>query len=149
MIESLQHFRMKAAFSFMEEMEEADLILGNKKKDYRGRVQSLSVLIHDSGLMQTLAFFLSKTNESDHHIQLLANQLLRWINRPQFSSSPSTIDNDTLSNLDKLKRENLKSYKTLMDKSSMELLRLTNDLLAMVEWLSRFADAKFKEKGEE
>jgi CRISPR-associated protein Cmr5 len=103
-----------------------------KQPDYRGDYKSLvkrvPALILTNGLLQTLAFLESKPKKP--HFKILAQQLSKWVCR-QLNLSQG--------NLSERLRE-----------GDSALLRLaTQESLAYLQWLRRFAEAEISEEGKE
>ena len=136
MIESQEQKRMKTAFEMVEHVM-TTFGTNNKQKwdDYHSRVQSAPVLIHDAGLMQTLAFYLSKNED---HIQLLARHLMGWIDRREL------WQNDF--NRQRIKQDNWNLYRRLSGQSMDQQMMNTRWSQALLKWLKRFSSAQLKQE---
>jgi len=98
-----------------------------KEKKYRSAVLSSGILIHKSGLMQTLSFYISK--RKDEHYQKLAAHILNW--------------NEICGGND----EPLVAYHKLLNLPDDEIIQKTQEAKALILWLKNFSDAMFnKEK---
>lgn len=114
------------------------------QKDYRSEVMSTGTKIKGSGLMQTLAFFLSKMDKQPH-FKPLTLHLLKWV------LDEETIDDTTLkasdvSSWDESKEETLKMFEILLKKSDIDMIHYTQRVLNVTGWLKRFADARLREE---
>ena len=96
------------------------------KDKYRSAVLSSGILIHKSGLMQTLSFYIGKKN--DKHYRKLATDILNW--REIYGG------ND----------EPLVAYHKLLILPDDEIIQKTQEAKALIIWLKNFADAMFKKE---
>ena len=140
------HIRMRGAVNFVHELT----AIGWKPEDgkakekkecsqYRSRVLSCATQIHDAGLMQTLAFYLSKDEES---ARLLASQIMRWMLRGTSDAPDQPLYKKADMN------QLWSTFNGLSNHEDMRLLWDTEEILSLLIWLRRFAEARFK-KGEE
>ncbi len=126
--------RMKQAVSFITEAES----LGEQQGKYRTRVLAAPVFIHDTGLLQALAFLISKKDEKA--FQLFASHLLRWILRGSLSDALPAVQQEARAN------DNWQKFSQLSELSSDQILLHTQETLALLQWLKRFAEARLKEE---
>ena len=107
--------------------EQVKNIPGPTGKEYRSLVLQAPERIHQCGLLQTLAFHLSKEKDSQH--SLFLQHLLGWFFGKKI-----------------IKKNNIRSsYKKLLDLSSTEIMQKTQESKKLVFWLKRFAE-RFNEK---
>lgn len=135
--ENLDHKRAKYAYGCIEEIKDKG---GNIEKKYHSAVHSSSILVQESGLLQTLSFYISKINkkgdggkndfdEDSSHYKLLAKHILNWI-----------VEDCN----DKSKNSLLKSYHCLLNYTDESIIYKTQESKALMVWLNRFADAMLK-----
>jgi CRISPR type III-B/RAMP module-associated protein Cmr5 len=122
-VQNIAHDNAKEAF------KQITCILNDKdnktKKEYLSLVRGTDALIHQCGLLQTLAFYLSKKKE--HHV-LLTSQLLEHLGLPN--------------NQDQL----IDGYNRLLNKEDSELMRKTAQARRYLLWLKRYAEAMIDPK---
>lgn len=121
---------MKVAHSFVIDAQKN--LSQNDQNDYQSRVQSAPVLIHDTGLMQTLAFYISKEEKS---LERLAKHLLCWLN-VDCEEHWQSKNSDSTWNL----------FSNLIDQSSDKLLMNTEKTLKLLQWLKRFSESQLKKE---
>lgn len=132
MRENVEHTRARYAFDCIDKVKG---LSGPVQKKYSSQVRSAPALIHNCGLMQALAFYCSKMDDSDDkkkHYVLLAGHLLDYMVPDE---SPGAAHN---------KAEVFLKFKALLAscESSSELLMLnTGRAKAVLVWLKRFSDA--------
>lgn len=119
MDENLGHKRALYAYKCIESVD-----ITNSK--YRSAVRSAGVLIQNSGLMQTLSFYLSK--KKDEHYKLLATHILQWNPVETINDEPATL------------------FGNLLKCSDDEIMYKTQETKALISWLKRFAEAKINGK---
>ncbi len=123
---NLDHERALYAFECVEKIKNLhDDFKGNK---YRSAVLSSGILIHKSGLMQTLSFYISK--RKDEHYQKLASHILNWNEICGGNYEP------------------LVSYHKLLNLPDDEIIQKTQEAKALILWLKNFADAMLNLKKE-
>ena len=114
---------------------------------YRSEVLSVGTRIHDSGLLQTLAFCCSKMKGGEKpgdrsHFRELALYIMKWILREE------QIDGDSLdtSKWDESDENIMSIFAYLLEphQSDERMLIYTHDALEVTQWLKRFADARLK-----
>ena len=125
---NLDHDRALYAYKCVEEIQ---TIGGDTGKKYRSAVLSSGALIQKSGLMQTLAFYISKKSkkdEDDTYYEQLAGHILHWKHM-----------------CGKTEGDLLNAYKKLLDCSDEEeMVYKTQEAKALILWLKRFAEAMLK-----
>ncbi|RKY69196.1 MAG: type III-B CRISPR module-associated protein Cmr5 [Candidatus Latescibacterota bacterium] len=123
---NLDHDRALYAYKCVEKIEGGGD--ETEKKKYRSAVLASGALIHKSGLMQTLAFYLSKKDKE--YYKQLAGHILHWDYVYGGAELP------------------LNTYHKLLNLSDEEVMYRTQEAKALILWLKRFAEAML-EKGEE
>jgi CRISPR-associated protein Cmr5 len=121
--QTLQQRRAKHAWECIERVEQK--VPDKTKKKYGSLVRGLPQLIQTDGLGQMLAFLQAKAGgngESEHGLAYA--HIANWINT-EFR----------LNNNDEL-------LEWLLDQSTADYRRTTAEVLAYVNWLKRFAEAK-------
>lgn len=112
-------------------VESAEKILNSKASDYGNLARGLPSYIQTNGLGQTLAFLLSKgKNNPTKHQQLLYLHLSKWTTK-QLGWGES----------DALMQE-------LTQRHSTAYRRATNEVMALLVWLRRFAEAQLIKEDE-
>lgn len=130
---NLEHKRAVEAFKMIEDIEGKSE--DKEKKEYLSHVRATGVLIRQSGLMQTLAFYRSKGRMREE----IGKQLLNWLSRNEMTKRGLNADD-----LDE-------TYRRMLEKSGPEHILYTQETEKLLIWLKRFAEAKFKDnkKGSE
>ncbi len=120
---NLEHER--AAYAY-------DCIQGIKKNHpdiegkYRSAVLSSGALIQKAGLMQTLAFYLSKKN----HYEELADHILCWIKGHNRKGEAKLL------------------FEQLLNVDDDAIIEKTMEAMALITWLKRFAEGVLKKEGD-
>jgi CRISPR type III-B/RAMP module-associated protein Cmr5 len=112
-----------------------------KQGKYRSEVRSTGTRIHDAGLMQTLAFYCSKVND-EVHFKKLALHIMKWTLR---NEKVGGQDVDT-SKWEEGSDAVLKLFEHLLNQSVEKIIMFTADATEVVQWLSRFAEAKLEKE---
>ena len=119
---------MRIALTFVEDAKSS--LSSEGQNEYDRRVQSAPALIHDTGLMQTLAFFISK---NDNAFNKLAQHLLCWLNV------------NCGENWGRLAaKSNWELFLSLKDISTGQLMMNTEKTLKLLQWLKRFSASQLK-----
>ncbi len=121
-IKNLEHERAEYAFDCIEKVKKNKNDEKAEKK-YRSAILSAGALLHKSGLLQTLAFYLSKGDYKP-----LAEDILNW-------KGIKEGNNDNPINI----------YSNLLKLSDMDIVYKTQEARALVVWLKRFAEGMLKE----
>jgi CRISPR type III-B/RAMP module-associated protein Cmr5 len=125
-VHNIAHENAKKAFTQITYLlEKKD---DKTKREYLSLVRGADALIHQCGLLQTLAFYLSKKKE--HH-RLLTSQFLAHLGLPH--------------NQDQL----INGYNLLLNSEDSELMRMTAQVRYYLLWLKRYAEAMIDPKQEE
>jgi len=136
MLRTLEQNRANFAWECIQEIKK----LNNEKveKNYNSYVKKTSALIQTSGLGNTLVFYKSKFgNESEEKLssdkrayKLLYENLNEWFKK-KFRKEQEII-------------------KWIVDSntSSIETFQVTREILALLSWMKRFAEAELKGEGE-
>ncbi|MEW6088970.1 MAG: type III-B CRISPR module-associated protein Cmr5 [bacterium] len=117
---NLEHKRAEYAFKCISEIIE----LKNPKYEaqYRSVALSSGVLIQKSGLMQALAFYISK---KEHH-KKLAEHILKWIQCPGINVELQ--------------------FQCLLNISDEDMVRKTMETRDFISWLKRFAEGRLRKE---
>ncbi|MBT9167884.1 MAG: hypothetical protein DDT22_00675 [candidate division WS2 bacterium] len=115
---NLEHKRAEYAYSCINE------IIGSgddSEKKYRSAVLSCSALIQKVGLMQAMAFYLSK----DDLRKKLAEHILKHVFQRQ---NENTVE----------------LFNSLLSANDEMLMQMTSESQSIVKWLKRFAEGRLK-----
>jgi len=115
---NLEHKRAEYAFSCIDEIAGMD---DPEQKKYRTAVLSCSSLIQKSGLIQAMAFYLSK----DELRKKLAEHILKHIFQEQNETS-------------------VELFNKLLNSNDEMLMQMTSDTQSIVKWLKCFAEGRLK-----
>ncbi len=121
-LKTLQQERAKYAWQCISEVKDKAL-----EEKYSSYVKKAPALIHRNGLGYTLAFYKSKGEEA---YNVLYKHIDGWFKK---------VFNENKDILDWIKDENT---------TSLDVLRATREILAMLDWLKRFAEAELKSGAE-
>ena len=128
---TLEQGRAKVAYDSAEE--------GNgitKKSEYKAYVKKIPMLIKANGLGATFAYVnaksSTKTDKAGYAYHLLYQHTTKWL-----KDEPKGLISDMLTN------DNL--VKVLIGLNSHEYRAVTNEVLAFLVWLKRFAEGLIKE----
>jgi CRISPR-associated protein Cmr5 len=120
--QTLQQRRAKHAWECIEHVDQK--VPDKTKKKYGSLVRGLPQLIQTDGLGQMLAFLQAKAGDDSNSEHGLAYaHIASWINT-------------------EFKLNNNKLLEWLLDQSTADYRRTTAEVLAYVNWLKRFAEAK-------
>lgn len=117
-VQNIAHENAKNAFNKIAHIltnEEHEI-----QKKYLSLVRSADAFIHQCGLLQTLAFYLSK-NKKHHNI--LTSQLLEHLGLPHSQN------------------QLIQGYQKLLNKEDSEIMRKTAQARQYLLWLKRYAEA--------
>ncbi|MBS3920630.1 MAG: type III-B CRISPR module-associated protein Cmr5 [Deltaproteobacteria bacterium] len=114
---NLEHKRAEYAYSCIDEIAGMG---DDKQKKYRTAVLSCSAFIQKAGLMQAMAFYLSKKQNK------LAEHILRWITFQRHGGNAVEL------------------FHQLLGANDEMLAAMTSDAQSLVKWLKRFAEGRLK-----
>lgn len=105
----------------------------DKAKEYAREAKKLPTRIMAAGLGQALAFILAKAKDKKPNLRRLHEDLTDWIirQRPTSAKKPDSL------------------IESIIDGDSDFLRRATDEALAYLVWLNRFAEAEGLTEGEE
>jgi len=139
-IKDLEKDRAKFAYQCVVEVNGNEKI----KKDYKSYVKKIPMMILNNGLGATFAFIYSKKQKSEAY-ELIYKQVDDWLNK-DYKSTKCNKTNDCYEGKDKdCKEVDLVRWMTCLN--SQPYRATTNELLALFNWLKRFADGMIE--GEE
>ena len=121
---NLEHERAAYAYNCILDIKNNHHNIEGK---YRSAVLSSGALIQKAGLMQTLAFYLSKKN----HYEELTDHILCWIQCHSRKGETATLFNQLLH---------------LNDEAMIEK---NMETMALITWLKRFAEGVLKKDGDD
>ena len=128
-IKDLAQKRSRFAYQKVEEAiqqfpKQKDEKESKKQKEYKSYVKKIPMMILTNGLGATFAFIYSKKKKSEAY-ELIYKQVGEWFE----------IEEDLV--------------KWIIDQKSPQYRATTNELLALFNWLKRFADGMIEEKSDE
>jgi CRISPR-associated protein Cmr5 len=118
----------RANFSY-EKVLEAKMNLGEKATDYKSYVKKAPMLIKTNGLGATLAFMKAKGKENGAW-DLIYRQVTEWVD-----NDPKNIINTGGKDL----------VEKVVSLETPDYRALTNEVLALFNWLRRFAEGLIEE----
>jgi len=124
MIKSREQERAKKAWELVNEVP------ANKIKEYASLSKSAPVMILTNGLGQTLAFIISKSKTKEY--SLLYNHLTVWLSHNVVWTQNDDISDDLI---ERVIHEKSQGYRMA-----------TEEALAFLAWVKRFATALAKEE---
>lgn len=124
---NLEHKRAEYAFECITEITGWDKNEQEKnaQKKYRSTALSCSALIQKSGLMQVMAFYLSKTEPQ----KKLAEHILRWVIYQRHNGNAVEL------------------FNLLITSNDVLLMQMTMEAQAIAKWLKRFAEGRLEKDG--
>lgn len=135
MLRSLDQDRAKFAWGKILEVKTR---YNGSEGAYNSYVKKSPTLILTNGLGNTLAFFYSKfgnrppnnLSSDERAYKLLYDHINEWCKNQKI------VTGDILK-------------WTIQDASSLDVFRITNEVMAILSWLKRFAEAELNEEGKE
>lgn len=133
MLRSLDQDRAKFAW---EKIREVKTKYKGSEGTYNSYVKKSQTLILTNGLGNTLAFFYSKfgsrpnLSSDERAYKLLYDHINEWCKNQKI------VTDDILK-------------WTIRDASSLDVFRITNEVMAILSWLKRFAEAELNEERKE
>ncbi|HXG11851.1 MAG TPA: type III-B CRISPR module-associated protein Cmr5 [Gemmataceae bacterium] len=105
----------------------------DKAKEYAREARKLPTRILSAGLGQALAFILAKAKDKKPNLKRLHEDLTDWVirQRPMSAKKPNSL------------------IESIIEGDSDFLRRATDEVLAYLLWLNRFAEAEGLTEGEE
>jgi CRISPR-associated protein Cmr5 len=101
-------------------------------RGYANMAKGASALIMSNGLMQTLAYYQSRTGNNSTEAEKLATDMLLWLQNSNVLVFPdgAYIADGTFNN----------TMNALLHTNSTQYMRATQEIMAMLRWLRQFAD---------
>lgn len=93
---------------------------------YREMVKGAPALVMGNGLMSTLAYFQSRTGSTERAAHALLQDILGWLASRQGDGVPASFP---------------AAMQRLFTDKAPDVMRATDETLAMLRWLRQFADA--------
>ena len=116
-VTELERDRAKEAYKYVTEANNNEKI----KDDYKSYVKKIPMMILNNGLGATFAFIYSKKKEGNAY-ELIYNQIQEWL------------------------KANKDLVEWIINQDSQEYRATTNEVLALFNWLKRFADGMIEDK---
>jgi CRISPR-associated protein Cmr5 len=122
-----------AVLSFAKPKGDGTREYGDDAKEYAREARKLPTRIATAGLGQALAFILAKAKDKKPNLKRLHEHLTQWViqERPLPASKPNSL------------------MESILEGNSEFLRRATDEALAYLLWLNRFAEAEGLTEGEE
>ena len=124
MLRSLEQERAKYAWKCIQEVKEEGEEL---QKNYNSYVRRASTLIQANGLPSVLAFYYNRSKKGEKAYELLYKHTAGWNMRLTNGKDPLRW--------------------IIEEASSLDVFRATGEILSLLNWMKRFAEAELK--GEE
>lgn len=109
-----------------------------KNKEYKAYVKKIPMLIKTNGIAATLAFIKSKSESDEskagYAYKLIYQQITDWLKEQPIGIIPEEL------------RERELEY-AILNLNSNNYRAVTNEALAFLNWLKRFADGLIEDKG--
>ena len=129
---TLDQQRAKYAWEKSEEAAKVDI------DKYTNLAKSVPSLIMNSGLMQTLAFLQSKIDKKYPQYEILLIQMCKWLGR--------TLGGTQITNTGRFPPQEAADFPNVMtalyNSPSGFYMRATDEAMALLRWISQFADAR-------
>lgn len=126
MLRNLEQDRAKYAWECVQEVKkESDQL----QKNYNSYVKKAPTLIQANGLPNVLAFYYNKLKKGEEAYELLYKHIANWNQLKRLTNNKDILQ------------------WILNDASSLEIFQVTKEIIALLNWMKRFADAELK--GEE
>jgi CRISPR-associated protein Cmr5 len=125
MLRSLEQERAKYAWECIQEVKKESKELQEKYTSY---VKKATTLIQANGLSSVLAFYYNRWKKNEKAYEFIYKHITNW------------------SQLKKLTKGDLLQW-IINDASSIEVFKASKEVIALLNWIRRFAEAELK--GEE
>jgi len=124
--ETLDQRRAKHAWDAVTSFRQKDGKYEHKAKKYAGEAKKLPMRIMSAGLGPALAFVLAKAKDKKPDLTKLHDHLTDWVvkKRPMKASKPNSL------------------MESIINGDAVFLRRATDETLAYLQWLNRFAEAE-------
>lgn len=110
-------------------------------KEYGSLVNKIPAYIKTNGLLNTLAFLYSKS-KSDNREEKLLKQICNWLTGQNLPSGVTAFPIIESSKLTTGKNDQEKVLNYLMTTDAKDLIQCTTEVLALFNWLRRFAKSE-------
>jgi len=120
---NLEHERAEYAYNCIQDIKKNHSDIEGK---YRSAVLSSGALIQKAGLMQTLAFYLSKKK----HYEEVADHILCWIQCHSQKGEAKAL------------------FEQLLNLKDEVIIEKNMETMALITWLKRFAEGVLKKDGD-
>ncbi|MFN4298824.1 MAG: type III-B CRISPR module-associated protein Cmr5 [Thermaurantimonas sp.] len=112
-----------------------------KDKEYGSLVNKIPTYIKTNGLLNTLAFLYSKS-KNDNREEKLLKQICNWLTGQNLPSCVSAFPLIEINKLTTGSNDQEKVLIYLMTCQAKELIQCTTEVLALLNWLRRFAKSE-------
>jgi CRISPR-associated protein Cmr5 len=112
-----------------------------KDKEYSSLVEKIPTYIKTNGLLNTLAFLYSKSKKGNREEKLL-EQICNWLTGQNLQNGVAAFPMIESSNLTTGNNLQEKVLNYLMTSNAKDLIRCTTEVLALFNWLRRFAKSE-------
>lgn len=132
-IKNLGHSRASFAYQRVNEVKD-----GPFEGEYRSASLNASAMIHNAGLMQTLAFYCSKfqSGEGKKHFGMLASHVMQWL-----------LNENKLDPVYDPNKKPILLFTQILNANDEMILLYTRESQEFVEWLKRFSEGMLKKSG--
>lgn len=122
----------RAEYAFKKVTEAKEKLSGDKAKEYKAYVKKIPMLIKTNGLAATFAFAFSKAKrKTDNAYGLIYYQTAQWFIKHRSYLLPDFHDQNEF-------------VYTLTQLKSPQYRAATNEVIALFNWLRRFADGQIE-----
>lgn len=119
----------RAAYAYQAVSEYVQSLPNEEDKTkYRARVVSIPIMIKNNGFGTTMAFYFSKRHDKEQAYKKVYEQIALWLKQ-----SGILAENEQL--MDKITASSIDEYKIM-----------TNEAMALVTWMKRFAEGMIKKE---
>ncbi|HDH44820.1 MAG TPA: type III-B CRISPR module-associated protein Cmr5 [Thermococcus sp.] len=126
MLRSLEQERARYAWECIQEVKKESEEL---QKNYNSYVKKAPTLIQTNGLPNALAFYYNKWKKGEKAYELLYKRIANWNEVKRMSGDKEFL------------------LWVVEDASSIDVFQVTKEVIALLSWIKRFAEAELK--GEE
>ncbi|WP_347489260.1 type III-B CRISPR module-associated protein Cmr5 [Desulfoscipio sp. XC116] len=120
----------RAAYAYQAVSEYVKLPVNEEDKTkYRARVVSMPMMIKNNGFGAAMAFYFSKQNDQDRAYKAIYEQITLWLKQS------GILAEDEPDLMYKITHSSIDEYKTM-----------TNEAMALLAWMKRFAEGMIKRK---
>jgi len=123
MLRSLEQERAKYAWECIQEVKKRE---GDLQRRYNSYVRRAATLIQSSGLPNALAFYYNRYKKGEKAYELLYNHIANWNQLKKLTGNKNPL------------------LWIMEDASSIDVFNATKEVIALLNWMRRFAEAELK-----